>query len=155
MRRVAGLAILTVFLFSGCVATSMLANSIEGRITDHNGNPIKGAIITTAPSSSSVSTDADGKYIIRKLKSREYSISVFKTGYAEETVTVLVGGLDYPTRGDIQILPESMLADENAINEPVSSLESESKKEPVADISEKSKDSEKKKKKKNKKWWEK
>jgi hypothetical protein len=152
MKKTCWLAVFGVLSLTGCVMSSQLASSIEGRVTDHNGKPIMGAIVTTTPASSSVSSDADGKYTIRKLSSKEYKVHVTKTGYAEETVTVKVGGFDYPTRGDIQILPESMLVDETVVSEPIISTPVQEKKEKVTDTGAGKTEETKSKK---KKWWEK
>jgi len=81
---------LLLFVLTGCLTASPLANSIVGKVTDQNGNPVEGALVTTSPASSSVLTGKDGNYTIRKLSSREYSVSVSKTGYAEGSVILKV-----------------------------------------------------------------
>ncbi len=135
-----------VFLV-GCVAASPLANSIVGKVTDQNGNAIDGAIVTTIPASSSVLTDKDGNYTIRKLSSKEYTVNVTKTGYAEGYTKVRVGGLDYPTQGDVQVLPEALVVDDPVVVESTS--RSVREKEAVEVEAEETTT------KKKKKWWEK
>ncbi len=134
---------------AGCLTTSPLANSIIGKVTDQNGNAIEGAIVTTNPASSSVLTDKDGNYTIRKLSSKEYTVSVTKTGYAEGYTKVRVGGLDYPTQGDIQVLPESIVVEEAIIVESAPSSEKKRAKGAVEVEAEETTT------KKKKKWWEK
>ena len=143
MRKVNWL--IGLLFLTGCVTASPLANSIVGKVTDQNGNSIEGAIVTTTPASSSVLTDKDGNYTIRKLTAKEYTVSVTKTGYAEGYTKVRVGGLDYPTQGDIQVLPEALVVDDPVV---VESISRSAPKQEAVEVEETTP-------KKKKKWWEK
>ena len=55
-----------------------------------SGDPVENALITTSPTTSSITTGADGRFIIADLETGEYSISAEKDGYSKKTITVNV-----------------------------------------------------------------
>lgn len=77
---------------------------ITGKITDGaEGKGISGAVISTTPSASSVTSDADGNYRIEKLSPGEFTITATKSGYTSATTKVVVKtGLT--TRADLVLL---------------------------------------------------
>jgi hypothetical protein len=159
MRKGNWFIILGILVMAGCMTASQLAklplHSIDGVVTDYNGKPVEGALITTTPPSSSVLTNSDGKYAIRKLPTGEFTVHVSKPGYAEESVTLAVGGYDYPTKGDIQLLLQSMV-----VQEPVEETTSYSNQAEESEVKKETKEKEAKETKgttgkKKKKWWEK
>lgn len=152
---------LWILMLTGCTAASIVSklriHSIEGKVVDNNGKPIRGAGITTSPPSASVLTDDKGNYKIRKLTAGEYIVHASKLGFADESVTVVVGGYDYPTQADIQLLPEGMIPEEPVPDVSAIPTEEKSTYEEGGKVKEKSDaDSEKEKSTQNKKkkWWE-
>lgn len=156
MRKGNWFIVLGILVMAGCMTASQLAklplHSIDGVVTDYNGKPVDGALITTTPPSSSVLTSSEGHYTLRKLPSGEFTVHVSKPGYAEESVTLTVGGYDYPTKGDIQLLLQSMV-----VQEPVEETPSytEQVKEPEEKEVTREKETKEESPKKKKKWWEK
>jgi len=69
---------------------------IEGTVTDKTTNlPIEGALISTTPSTNSITTDSDGKYLIdyaptESGTSVSFTILASKNGYEDATVRVNV-----------------------------------------------------------------
>ena len=156
MKKGKWLFVLGILAMTGCITASQLAklplHSIDGVVTDYNGKPVEGALVTTTPPSSSVLTDSEGKYILRKLPAGEFTVHVSKPGYAEESVTLAVGGYEHPTKGDIQLILQSMV-----VQEPVEETTSYSKQaeEPEEKEKTKEKETEAQPEKRKKKWWEK
>jgi len=65
--------------------------SISGVVTSKVSlQPLEGAVITTNPPSSSVLTDADGKFMIGDLAEGDYVVTAEKHEYAKKAVTVKV-----------------------------------------------------------------
>jgi hypothetical protein len=156
MRKGNWFIVLGILVMAGCMTASQLSklplHSIDGTVTDYNGKPVDGALITTTPPSSSVLTNSNGKYTLRKLPTGEFTVHVSKPGYAEESVTLAVGGYDYPTKGDIQLLLQSMV-----VQEPVQETTSYSNQVEESEEKEEARDKKTKEapKKRKKKWWEK
>jgi len=87
LLRIALLA-LVVMLVQGTWVLASTTGSIEGKVTDQNGNGIVGAKITAAsPSqSSSATTLANGFYSILDLSPDTYSVTASKDGYDMSTL---------------------------------------------------------------------
>jgi hypothetical protein len=65
--------------------------SIEGNVTNATGDTvIVGAIITTTPPTSSVSTDAQGRYSISEVQPGQYTILASKGGFNPGSVSISV-----------------------------------------------------------------
>lgn len=156
MRKGNWFIVFGLLVMAGCMTASQLAklplHSIDGVVTDYNGKPVEGALITTTPPSSSVLTGHDGKYALRKLPSGEFIVHVSKPGYAEEAITLTVGGYDYPTKGDIQLVLQSMVVEETVEETP---SYTEQAKEPEEKEETKGEETKETPKKEKKKWWEK
>lgn len=76
------------------VALTPLPGSITGLITDAStGQPIAGASVSTAPATSTVTTNAQGQYSIPNVAAGNYTVTATRTGYAAANgpVTVLPG----------------------------------------------------------------
>jgi hypothetical protein len=75
---------------SGAVNTG----SISGRVTDENGNPIKGATVTVVGTTFKATTNETGHYTITDVPAGTYDISIKKSGYEDDKmsdVTVTAG----------------------------------------------------------------
>ncbi|MBN1485028.1 MAG: carboxypeptidase regulatory-like domain-containing protein [Chloroflexia bacterium] len=97
--------ILLLLLGGGCVG-SQDSGTISGRVLDaHEGSPIASANVSTKPPTSSVTTDADGRYSIQKVPPGNYRVSASKAGYADADIeiTVVRGST---TTADIHLLFE-------------------------------------------------
>lgn len=86
--------LLLVLSFLSCkeeVVEPVFYGGINGVVQDAESKlPISDVIITTNPSSSSIYTDADGKFSFTDLEVSEYSITAEKDGYVKKTTTVNV-----------------------------------------------------------------
>ncbi|MBI5789169.1 MAG: carboxypeptidase regulatory-like domain-containing protein [Candidatus Schekmanbacteria bacterium] len=111
MRKIVS-AVLGVGIFSlltGCTAVTSPANRvIIGTVSDVDGKPVAGAIVTTSPISSSVSTDKEGRYMIKSLQEGEYTLHANKLGYVSQPTRVKVRGVEF-VQGDVQIIPEELM----------------------------------------------
>ncbi|MDA3860525.1 MAG: carboxypeptidase regulatory-like domain-containing protein [Melioribacteraceae bacterium] len=95
------------FLNEQDTSSSKVYGDIAGRILDaKTGSAIEGAVITTSPSTSSVTSNELGDYTIDNLNPAEYTILVTKYGYQSATtiVNVLVG---FNTNADISLTEQS------------------------------------------------
>ncbi len=90
----------------GCTASS--GRVITGIVADVDGNPIPGAIVTTDPPTSSIATDKSGRYMIKAVPEKEYTLKATKMGYVSYPTKITVRGLDF-VQGDIQLTPEDMV----------------------------------------------
>ncbi len=90
---------------SGC-ATGQ-TGVIWGSVIDNNNRAISGAMVTTDPPSSSVSTDNLGRYILRLEKAGTYSVTAMMLGYVSEPTLVQTQKGDV-TQADLKLLPEGM-----------------------------------------------
>ena len=81
------IVLLTAFLSSGCSEKSTVdpdkSSRISVLVTDESGNPISGAVVTTNPETSTITTDNDGIVIIEDIPVRSYSVIVNKSGSPE------------------------------------------------------------------------
>ena len=102
--RIALLA-LVVVLVQGTWVLASTTGSIEGKVTDQNGNGIVGAKITAAsPSqSSSATTLANGFYTILDLSPDTYSVTASKDGYDTSTTYGVTVTQNQATAADIKM----------------------------------------------------
>ncbi len=98
-------------IIAGCMTASqikeMAIRDISGKVTDDQNRPLSGAIVTTEPSTSSVSTDELGNYRIGGLPGGTYTIRATLMGYVGYPVRIEVRGFE-PTRADLKLIPESL-----------------------------------------------
>jgi protocatechuate 3,4-dioxygenase beta subunit len=88
-------AALTALLLLGpCFAQN---SSVEGRVTNAAGDPLKGVLVIlakSAPSALTVETGADGSFVFRDVAPGRYNLQVQRVGYVStpgSTVTVVAG----------------------------------------------------------------
>lgn len=73
------------------VALTPLPGSITGLITDAStGQPIAGASVSTAPATSTVTTNAQGQYTIPNVPAGNYTVTATRTGYSPASGPVTV-----------------------------------------------------------------
>src|SRR3990172_460711 len=60
--------------------------SIYGTVKDNSGNPLVGANVILLGTEKGASTDEEGKFEIKNLKSRTYTLSVTMIGYSSEKI---------------------------------------------------------------------
>ena len=71
--------------------TPPLETKITGKVLDKTSNSaLSGAVITTNPTTSSVTTDANGNYTIPDVSAGQYTVTAAKDGYGSSFVTVTV-----------------------------------------------------------------
>ncbi|MBO4248367.1 PQQ-binding-like beta-propeller repeat protein [Halomicrobium sp. IBSBa] len=70
--------------------TATIPSTVSGTVTDDDGDPLKNATIS-ATSGQSTKTDASGAYSLQ-LSPGEYTLSVSKSGYADASRSMTVGG---------------------------------------------------------------
>lgn len=76
--------ILTLTFMSGCGGNDdyELYSTIKGYVSDYEtGVPIDGATVTLSPSGLTSMTDGAGNFTFSNLDSRQYTLTVQKTGY--------------------------------------------------------------------------
>jgi len=105
--------LLLVVLLISCKEDTVVPDffgSIEGVILDAEDNtPIVSAAVSTAPATTSLVTDAEGKFSYTDISTGSYTISVTKTGYDKKSVTVSVN--------EDQVTPVTILLDKSAPTE--------------------------------------
>ncbi len=124
--------LLLIVLFAACkedTVEPIYYGNISGTVLDADDEtPIQGVSITTTPPSSSIITDAQGKFNLKELTTETYTISAFKTGYNKTTANVSVEGnktteaviilskkddATAPPLPPVNSLPENGIADQN------------------------------------------
>lgn len=93
---IAAYIVALIVVATGCKDTPVTptTGSIIGRVTDAvSGVPIAGAIVGTAPATSSVVTDAGGAYRIDRVRPGAYTVTASAVGYApgNEATNVIAG----------------------------------------------------------------
>ncbi|HEV2878444.1 MAG TPA: carboxypeptidase regulatory-like domain-containing protein, partial [Candidatus Eremiobacteraceae bacterium] len=103
--RIALIALL-VLLVQGTWVLAGTTGSVEGKVTDANGNGVTGAKVTAAsPSqSSSATTGANGFYSILNLSPDTYSVTGSKDGYDTATVYGVTVVADQSTAADLKLI---------------------------------------------------
>ncbi len=104
---------LLLFIFSSCKEDTVqpeLFGSIEGIVLDAEDNsPVVSAAVSTAPATTSLITNSEGKFSYTNISTGSYTISVSKTGYDKKSVTVSVK--------EDEITPVTILLDKSAPSE--------------------------------------
>jgi iron complex outermembrane receptor protein len=83
--------------------------SISGKVNDENGNPMPGANVVLRETFSGQTTNKEGEFSLKKIKSGTYTISVSFLGYETENKTI---NLDKDINLMFELNPKSYLADE-------------------------------------------
>lgn len=115
MKKIALLLLLQlmgVWLFAGQIE-SIETFHISGRITDENGSPLVGATVTIENSLQGTTSSLDGSYLIKKLKSGVYTISVSFIGFEQKSVEV---NLDKDLVLDFVLKTSSILGEEIVVS---------------------------------------
>lgn len=81
----------TFVLLMACGFTLLGQAQVEGVLTDENGQPILGANLILKESRQGAATDADGRYLIEKVKPGTYTLVVTYVGYQEVRQELVVG----------------------------------------------------------------
>ena len=85
--------LLSLILFS-CKENTIqpdLTGAIEGQVLDMSSQTaIKGAVVSTSPSSISVITDENGKFKMEDINTGSYSVSAISSGYSKGSVNISV-----------------------------------------------------------------
>ena len=99
-RYIAGIFFLTLFYVASSCEKEKIDDTtygtVKGQVFDVDSGdeetyiPIEGAIVTTVPASSSVTTDSEGKFTIPNLPSGEVVVFVSKQDYEQKSTTVNV-----------------------------------------------------------------
>jgi hypothetical protein len=97
-----------VGLLAGCGGASSAHHVIYGVVADVDANPVSGVIVTTIPPTSAVSTDKDGRYMIKAVEEGAYTLKASKLGYVAAPAKITARGADF-IQGDIRLIPEEML----------------------------------------------
>jgi hypothetical protein len=96
---------LVVLCVQGTWALAGTTGSIQGKVTDANGNPLNAVRVTaTSPSQSQGSTTgANGFYAILNLSPDTYSVTSVKDGYDTATVYGITVQADQTSRADVKL----------------------------------------------------
>lgn len=93
--------------------------SVNGVVLDGDTYmPLQGVLITTTPASISMLTDADGKFLITKIKEGEVAVNIKKKDYLSNTITVAVYG-EEETKMDFLIFKDENDIGNITIYDPV------------------------------------
>jgi hypothetical protein len=89
------LIVLPVVLLFSCkakpVETSPVETKITGRVSEKtSNNPIVGSIVSTQPSTSSVTTDVNGNYTIINVVTGQYVVTASKEGYKQSSTSISI-----------------------------------------------------------------
>ena len=123
MKRILIIAVL--FLASTTIAISQ--NSISGRITDDEGNPLQFANIvvthsiingTATPLKSQIGgiSDLEGYYILPSVPNGKFDVQVIYIGYQVETFQVDLGGENRDVHQDVSMKSESQVLEEVVVS---------------------------------------
>lgn len=104
LLRLAVLALLVV-AFQGTWALAGTTGSIQGIVTDSNGQPIAGATVTAISPSQTAHATTDGKgfFALLNLSPDTYSVTSAKDGYDSSTLYGLTVQADQTTRSDVSM----------------------------------------------------
>jgi WD40 repeat protein len=75
----------TTFMFE-----TVYNGSMSGNVTDTNGNPLEGAIVTILGTMLSTNTNASGEYYFPDVVPNTYFVTAAKAGYASSTKTAVI-----------------------------------------------------------------
>lgn len=100
--------ICTIWLFIGaCISPvnqlrTIPFRTLTGVVVDNGGQPVKQAIVTTDPPTSTLLTDDLGKFLITSLSEGVYTIQTAKQGFAINSAVIAIKGLG-PFHVDVQL----------------------------------------------------
>ena len=102
------LFLVTMFLFPiALFAQTGTSGQISGSITDANGGLVPGATITVTNKDTgekrTVTTTADGNYVIANLPIGNYQLTITKSGFKETSVSNVVVNVSTSTRQDVAL----------------------------------------------------
>ena len=87
--------VMLLALFSSCEReTHTMFGTLHGVVTDHaTGTPLENANVVLSPGGRTIITGADGRFEFGNLEPRQYTITVQRTGFQTNrvTVTAIVG----------------------------------------------------------------
>lgn len=98
----------TIWLFfCACITpTSQLRTipfrTLTGLVVDTSGKPVKQAMVSTDPPTSTIMTDELGKFLITSLSEGVYTIQIFKQGFAINSAVIAIKGVG-PFHADVQL----------------------------------------------------
>ena len=86
-----------IILFFSCISLSANANkvTVTGTVTDSDGQPLTGALVSVAGSAATAATDIDGKFLLADIPVGSVLQASF-IGYAPAEVSVVEGTTVYP-----------------------------------------------------------
>jgi len=84
--------------------------TIEGTVTDTNGDPIQGATVTVDETGDSATTDSSGFYEITSVESGEKTVTASASGYSTVSKSV-----DVPPQGDVVTVDYQLSSDTGTI----------------------------------------
>ncbi|MEW5800816.1 MAG: carboxypeptidase-like regulatory domain-containing protein [bacterium] len=76
--------------------------TLTGMVVDNSGQPVKQAIVTTDPPTSTLLTDDLGKFLLTSLPEGVYTIQTVKQGFAINSAVIAIKGLG-PFHIDVQL----------------------------------------------------
>jgi len=100
--------ICTIWLFtSACISPvnqlrTIPFRTLTGLVVDNSGQPVKQAIVTTDPPTSTLLTDDLGKFLITSLPEGVYTVQTAKQGFAINSSIIAIKGLG-PFHVDVQL----------------------------------------------------
>lgn len=123
---------LSIFIIS-CNESTVepdLYGSISGMVKASDGNtPMEGVTITTSPGTTSVTTNAEGKFNIGEVLVNDYSVTAAKEDYSSQSISISVReGQDVVMEFVMQVAPkESKIPDQITYVSPVDIQEDQTK----------------------------
>ena len=79
-------------------------NSLEGKVTDTNNNPVAGAVINVEQLSLSTNSNSNGEYSFASMSAGNYTLKVTKTGFQEKTIPNLTIESGATTTIEVQLI---------------------------------------------------
>jgi len=86
---------------------------ISGRIADENGKPLIGATVVIENSLEGTTSDLNGNYVIKRVKSGTYTLTVSFVGYEKKSIEVVV---DKDITVDVTLKPSSIMGEEIVVS---------------------------------------
>ncbi len=103
------LQLMGIWLF----ANTNVSYQLKGRITDENGNLLVGASVVLENTLQGCTTDSYGNFLLNKVKSGVYTLSVSFVGYEKKSLEVNV---DKDLTVDLSLTPSSIMGEEIVVN---------------------------------------
>lgn len=75
---------------SGTTLAQVATGNLTGTVTDKNGNPIEGVIVSIVATSHVTCTDSNGRYTFTGVSASSYGVKAEKSGYENKTETGVV-----------------------------------------------------------------